>query len=236
MKTRNKALLTVLCAILLVVVSVMGTLAYLTDDDSVVNTFTVGKVELILDETDVKTDGTKDTNERVKENEYHLIPGHTYIKDPTVTVKADSEDCYVRMFVEVKNLNQLTEVLTAEEYYGAYGNGKVFLLQTLCVDEEGNLTWDADKWAFAGYTEATAEGGAVTGTYEFRYVETADDKVAKADTDTVLPALFTDITLPGAPFDNEEMVGLETVKINVYAQAIQADGFDTAAKAWAEWN
>lgn len=43
MKTRNKALLLTFGAVLLVAASVLGTLAYLTSTDKVVNTFTVGR-------------------------------------------------------------------------------------------------------------------------------------------------------------------------------------------------
>lgn len=102
MKTRNKALVLTLCAVLLVVATVMGTMAYLTSTDTVTNTFTVGKVALTLDEAKVNTDGTLVANaDRVKDNAYKLIPGHSYTKDPTVHVAADSEDSYI--FVKVEN-------------------------------------------------------------------------------------------------------------------------------------
>lgn len=102
MKARNKALILTLCAVLLVVATVMGTMAYLTSTDSVTNTFTVGKVAITLDEAKVNTDGTPAANaERVKQNTYKLIPGHSYTKDPTVHVAADSEDSYI--FVKVEN-------------------------------------------------------------------------------------------------------------------------------------
>lgn len=101
MKTKSKALLLALCAVLLVAASVLGTMAYLTADDSVTNTFTVGKVAITLDEQDVNPDGTKDTETRVDSNTYHLLPGHEYIKDPTIHVAADSEDCY--LFVTINN-------------------------------------------------------------------------------------------------------------------------------------
>lgn len=102
MKTRNKALVLTLCAVLLVVATVMGTMAYLTSTDSVTNTFTVGKVAITLDEAKVNTDGTPVADaDRVKANAYKLIPGHSYTKDPTVHVAADSEDSYI--FVKVEN-------------------------------------------------------------------------------------------------------------------------------------
>ena len=99
MKTRSKALLLALCAVVLVVATVFGTMAYLTSTDEVVNTFTVGNVAITLDETDV--DNSTSNTERDKANSYKLMPGHTYIKDPIVHVDATSEDCY--LFVKVDN-------------------------------------------------------------------------------------------------------------------------------------
>ena len=95
---KSKAILMVVCAMLLVAASVMGTLAYLTSQDSVTNTFSVGKVKITLDEAKVGEDGKKLTGAeaaRGQGNEYHLLPGHEYDKDPTVTVKGGSEDCYL---------------------------------------------------------------------------------------------------------------------------------------------
>ena len=50
MKTKSKALLLTLCAVLLVTASVLGTMAYLTSQDQVVNTFTVGSVAIKLED------------------------------------------------------------------------------------------------------------------------------------------------------------------------------------------
>lgn len=97
MGKKTKALLLALCAVALVVTTVFSTMAYLTSKDSVTNTFTVGKVAITLDETDV----TNNTSSRVKENAYHLLPGNTYTKDPTVHVAANSEDSWI--FVKVVN-------------------------------------------------------------------------------------------------------------------------------------
>ena len=92
----------VLCAVLLVTASVLGTMAYLTSRDEVVNTFTVGKVAITLDEAKVNADGTPVTDAaRVENNAYHLLPGHTYTKDPTVHVQANSENSFI--FVKVEN-------------------------------------------------------------------------------------------------------------------------------------
>lgn len=228
MKSKHKALLLSMCAVLLVAVSIFGTLAYLTDKDTVTNTFTVGSVGLKLDEADVKMDGSyeSDHGSRVQENQYHLLPGHTYYKDPTVTVAAGSEDAYVRMIVTVENIDQLKLALpnngTTAKYYGTDGT---FLLQMLCVDENGTCTWDKDVWKMQGYTES-ADGK--SGVYEFRYKEI----VAKSANATVLPDLFTHITVPGE-IDNTHLAYLKDVKIVVNAHAIQADGFENdEAGAW----
>ncbi|MFA6947520.1 MAG: SipW-dependent-type signal peptide-containing protein [Eubacteriales bacterium] len=75
------------------------TVAWLTANDKVTNTFTVGDIKITLDEAPVDTTGKKIAGDRVKTNDYKLIPGSAYDKDPTVTVKAQSEECYV--FVKI---------------------------------------------------------------------------------------------------------------------------------------
>ena len=99
MKKTKKVLILGLCAVLLVAASVLGTMAYLTDTTSVTNTFTVGNVAITLDELDV--DGSTQNAERDTANKYHLLPGKTYTKDPTIHVQANSEDCF--LFVKVEN-------------------------------------------------------------------------------------------------------------------------------------
>lgn len=99
---KTKAIVASLCAVLLVTVSVLGTMAYLTSHDAVTNTFTVGNVAITLDEAKVNPDGTVVTNaDRVKANMYHLIPGHEYTKDPVIHVDSDSEDCW--LFIKLEN-------------------------------------------------------------------------------------------------------------------------------------
>ncbi len=101
MKKTKKVLILGLCAVLLVAASVLGTMAYLTDTAEVRNTFTVGNVAITLDEANVNPDGTKKDESRVATNMYKLMPGHEYLKDPTVHVTAGSEDCF--LFVKVEN-------------------------------------------------------------------------------------------------------------------------------------
>lgn len=102
MKTKRKALLLSLCAVLLVVASVMGTMAYLTSTSATVtNTFTVGNVGITLDEAPVNTNGQVVDGNRRTENQYLLVPGQSYTKDPIVHVTANSENSWI--FVKVAN-------------------------------------------------------------------------------------------------------------------------------------
>ncbi len=93
-KKLTKTLIFAACAILLVVGTVMGTVAYLTSQVSVKNTFTYGNVTITMDEA--KSDGS---DERVTSNEYKLVPGATYTKNLQIHVAAGSEDCY--LFVKI---------------------------------------------------------------------------------------------------------------------------------------
>lgn len=126
MKKMYKAMLLVLCAALLVAGSVLGTLAYLKmQTGTVTNTFTVGKVEIALDEAKTDEYGVTLTgNEaaRVMGNEYKLIPNHTYAKDPTITVKTGSEDCWV--FAKLENgLDGAATIVIDSEKWTNLGNG-----------------------------------------------------------------------------------------------------------------
>ena len=241
MKANKKALALVLCALMLVAASVFGTLAYLTDTDAVTNTFTVGKVDIKLDETDVNIYGVKDGETRVAANKYHLIPGHEYTKDPMVTVLAGSEESYVRMMVEINFSKELDEIFdpNGEEL----PNGAE-LISIFKGYEESN-------WKYVGNIEDTTNN---TRTYEFRYVGTANAGVKPgtvkmtrtddpADTEAIeLDPLFDGFTVP-TWFNNadlEKLIKLDAdgkiidqFTINVTAHAIQADGFADADAAWA---
>ncbi len=110
MKKMVKAMALVLCAILLVVGSVMGTLAYLQAQTATIsNVMTVGKVEITLSESVVDIYG-KITSGEIKAtkdgvaggtNSYKLVPNGEYVKDPKVNVLSNSEACY--LFVKVEN-------------------------------------------------------------------------------------------------------------------------------------
>ncbi len=197
-------------AILLVVASVLGTMAYLTSTtDEVVNTFSVGNVAIKLDEAKANPDGSLVENaDRVKANSYKLIPGHEYNKDPMVTVLDGSEASYVRMKVTFTKAKELDEIFAP----GGANMQEIF---------EG---YDASIWKLYEVTKDTATN---TRTYEFRYFKT----VAAPSADVALEPLFKKINVPGT-ITNEQLAKIEGMKISVTADAIQADGFADADAAW----
>lgn len=213
MKTAKKAMLMTLCAIILVVATVFGTMAYLTSTDEVVNTFTVGNVAIKLDEAKVNTDGSLVTGAaRVKENSYKLLPGHTYNKDPMVTLLAGSETSYVKMTVTFSKANELDAIFAP----GGADLTRIF------------NGYDAANWIAKGSTkDATAN----TRTYEFWYKEAVGAPTA----DVALDALFDSITVPGT-ITKEQLATIEGMTITVNAYAIQADGFANADEAWAKFS
>ena len=210
---KKKILVACLCVALAVLTIAGTTLAYLTSQETVTNTFTVGKVEIKLDEAKANADGTLVPNaDRVKENSYKLIPGHTYNKDPMVTVLSGSESSYIKMTVTFTKAAELDAIFapTGADLTSIF-NG-----------------YDSTSWIYKGNTEDTT---ANTRTYEFWYKEA----VAAPTADVALDALFDQIKAPDS-LTNSDLNNLKDLKITVNAYAIQADGFATAEAAWAAFN
>ena len=81
----SRAFIALLALVLVIGCVAGGTVAWLVaKTDPVVNTFTYGKIDITLTET---------------ERTYNIVPGVALAKDPKVTVKAGSEDCW--LFVKV---------------------------------------------------------------------------------------------------------------------------------------
>ncbi len=217
MKTRTKALLLALCAVVLVVATVFGTIAYLTDQETVVNTFTSGSVSISMDESWVDTmgrpltaegevAGAGDTVKRVTgivtdgvTNTYHLLPGHTYTKDPIIYIDDKTNaDAYLYVKLEIGDNADLMALLQE------HGQD---------TDLWGLLTGsNKDSW-----TGTSVDNDDGSRTYLLTYKTTVNK-----DTDDI--ALFKSITVPEA-FTNEDLAKLDQFKITVTAYAVQVDGF-----------
>jgi len=220
MKTMKKALLFMLCAALVVSATVFGTLAYLTDTEAVTNTFTVGQIAISLDEADVNEAGQKlnaagevweegdEYAARVQANEYHLLPGCTYSKDPIVHVDPDSEDSYI--FIKVDN----NGIEAIEETAAGYTNvaAQIAANGWIWWKNEGNVhyfyqeyTKDQDKTDLAVFQQF---------------------KVGDFVTNEQLKAFYD----AAAANNNQDKAVIVT------AYAIQKTGFASPAEAWEAGN
>lgn len=203
-----KKTLTVLLALVLVIaMSVAGTMAYLTSTDSVTNTFTVGKVAITLDELDTDNDSNKSDNVQVgetvrdKANAYNLIPGHVYTKDPTVHVDPASEDSWV--FVKVENGIATYEAAASD-------------VDPVYVPITAQIA--ANRWI--------ALGEAYPGVYYQSYTKGQNDKDLE---------VFANFKISGTAntVAGWSSIAAGTNDIKVTAYAIQKDGFESdVALAW----
>lgn len=205
-KKLRKILTLVSCAVLLVCVTVVGTIAYLQDQtETVTNTFTVGNVGFEepteenklaggLDEAKVDENGELIPDaSRVLQNEYKLVPGHTYTKDPTVHIAANSEDSFV--FVKVTSGIDEIEAATDDDY------------NTIAeqIIEEG---WTA------------LEG--VEGVYYKKHTKA---------TDRMDYVVFNEFKIDN-DVNNSTLEGYVNKTITITAYIIQNDGFADAKAAW----
>lgn len=201
---KKKILVACLCVTLAVLTVAGTTLAYLTSQDKVTNTFTVGNVKITLDEKDTDNDSNVDDNVTVngvvrdKANAYHLMPGGSYVKDPTVHVDPVSEDSWI--FVKVENGISAFEAATAKDGY-----------KTI-----------ADQITANGWTELTG----VTGVYYKSYTKSTTGDDLAVFQEFQISDTANDVT-------GWSTIGASN-NIVVTAYAIQKEGFTTAAAAWAE--
>lgn len=230
----NKSLIMAICITGIMCVSMLGTLAYLTDTSSLTNVFTMGKVDITLTESPVDENGKimvddngnpivdEDGNPiRTNGNEYKLMPGAEYDKDPMMTIVKDSEEAYVRMIVKVYNADDVQTIIDDEK------NG----LTAGFLSMLGNL--NTEHWIPVSTTPAVEDN---IMSFEFRYNETVK---GDADKDKNLPPLFTKLNIPGALNADEINAlynGNPKFQIVVEGHAIQAIGFDTENAAWAAFD
>ena len=199
--TGGKLLALFVVLALLIGGAVGGTLAWLIDKtDSITNTFTAGDIKITLDEPSYKTNA---------DGKAKALPGDEIAKDPTVTVHAKSEACYVRMFMLVNWSEDADDWFKGADSVKWYDFSKDWTLTDSYIDE----TPDA----------------ALGHVLEFRY----KTEVPYSEDDTELSALFTRITVP-TDMKQEQYESLDASKITVIAQAVQSLGFDDADEAFAE--
>ena len=185
----SRTFIMLLAVTLLIGCAIGGTVAWLTaKTDAVVNTFTYGDINITLDETT----GT----------DYKIIPGKDITKDPKVTVKANSEDCW--LFVKVEAENWPTFVKEDETLKVAYAIDNNWT--------KGDGTSIPSDVYYRSVTASNADQpfGVLSGDKI-----TVSDELTKAEINNLNDAA-------------------KTPKLTFTAYAVQKDGFNTAAAAWAE--
>lgn len=238
MKKKTLALLLVL--VMIFGISVGGTIAYLTDKEAVTNTFTVGNVKIKLTETKIENGVV--TNDRIQGsatetvgNQYHLLPGLSYKKDPMVTIVEGSEESYIRMIVTVTDCKDVDAAITEANELRANADPKLPAIQL--TDMFGG--YNAEKWILKNETKTVIDGTEdYQRTYEFWYDKPiaghADNKNGIEDQDNNLEPLFTTLAVPGE-IDNDSLAAIAEMTIVVEAHAMQAAGFADAEAAWGAW-
>ena len=245
---KRKILTLALALCMVAILAVGGTIAYLTDDDSQVNTFTSGIVGINLNEAIVEegtdkngtTDCLVDSGERTEEKQnYDLHPNMTVWKDPTITVDDGSEEAYLGAIVTIKG--DLSSLIGVE-------NSPYIDITKLASGGENTLIYDG-AGSHAIVKNKTGKDMHVftntNGAYVIYQLAGDDGKSwtlyivindAKAENEQVV--LFDTLTIP-ADYDNDDMTKLDGMEIAVKAYAVQTDGFANAeaglVEAFNDW-
>lgn len=121
---KKKILALTLVFALALALGIGGTVAWLTaKTDSVVNTFTVGDINITLAET---------------ATDFKMVPGNDITKDPEVTVKAGSEACW--LFVKVEKSNNFDAFMTysmAADWTELPGNSGIYYREVAALTAAG---------------------------------------------------------------------------------------------------
>ena len=204
-KKLTKIVALVTCAILLVAGTIMGTVAYLTSQATVSNTFTYGKVEITMDDAvtnkygePVDAEGSRvevanapRTTVDTKIN-FKLIPGGTYTKNTKIHVESGSETCY--LFVKIDT---------------AFANiAQGFALAT-------------------GWTELDAQN--YPGVYYYAVEGDAIVDARDLQQDVLVLNTFTVKTTA----TKDSLAEFNNTTASITAYAVQTTGFSSVANAWA---
>jgi predicted ribosomally synthesized peptide with SipW-like signal peptide len=214
---------TIMAGSLVGVLAITGAFAYLTDNDSATNKFTVGDVEIDLVEP--KWDEYEDTNNNdIPDIAEDIWAGKIIDKDPKVLNTGDNES-YVYLEVTVPKQS----VITTDDQGNVLADGAA-VYQDLFTYEV-NAGWTLLETVESNADNANGTGlGTVTRLYAY------DTALAAENGET--GTLFDKVTFVNLK-DNHDQVSADPQDIEINAYAIQsnfgADGIDdqkTPAEAW----
>ena len=129
----KKRIVTIALVVALMATAIGGTLAYFTDTDSEKNTFTVGKVDIEVSETN-KINGVEVTGNAFE----NVMPG-TEITKTAVVTNNSSEDAYVRVVVRATNQEELYALLEK------YSETDVFVGWDFEFDKVGGMRYTSTR-------------------------------------------------------------------------------------------
>ena len=203
-KTNKTKLAVVLLAVVLLIGCTAGaTLAWLMDStEEVVNTFTTSDIDIELTETTGA--------------EYKMIPGATIEKDPVVTVKANSEACW--LFVKV----EASAGVVLENAEGKYAATDYVTYAIITGTDGWTLVPGETNVYYREVDAATAKNGET-------YKILVNDQVKVLDTVTKAMMNAFDANNDGVIDDNEKKA-LPTLTFTAYA--VQKEAATTAPAAW----
>ena len=165
----KKKLTMALALVLIIAMAVAGTYAYLTSQATVSNTFTIGKIQITLDEAKVDENGKPVAGAaRVVSNAYKLMPGHEYTKDPTIHVKAGSEACWLFVKVDdelaaIEDATTIANQITGNGWTALAGQTGVYYKEQAAVTADtdvavfSTLKIKGDVADITGYENATID-------------------------------------------------------------------------------
>lgn len=220
MKKFKKILLTTLSFALVAILSIAGTIAYLTHTDAQVNVFTTGNVEIDLWEDFGDNSGVEKllpaTGSAQNETIKNAVEKEVYVTN------TGSEDAYVRVHIAVPTVLDDKDNAGKNALHFNYKN-----------DNVGAGKWDWSKTTGADYTGNWNTYSATIDEIEYTvYVVTYEDKLTPGETTVdAIHQMYLD-----SKVTNEDIARYkETLgdKWNVYvvAEGGQAAGFDNAYDA-----
>ena len=147
---KRKLMTSALIIAMLAVLVAGASLAYFTDTDTATNTFTVGGVDITL------TEPAWDQNDA-----HTLMPGASFEKDPTITVAANSQDCYTFLEIDLNKYVSLINLMGVDAYKSNIGGlsgtypGFTAFCEKLISDNDLRVAV-VDRW-FAGINHSEWE-------------------------------------------------------------------------------
>lgn len=253
---KKKILALLLVVSMLAIALVSGTLAYFTDNGDTVNVFTIGTIKIDLTETIKVTDGKNNdlTDDKVVEtangsNFVNVLPGN-YMKKEVTLKNVEENSAYVRVIVVMNNYDKIIKAIdekyasdpsTIQDMYDTVFNGWGIEAGTMIISESdvpgvSNVDTTYKTSNSTKYNDIDFMGKIIADSYEYDYADIlGKNEICYAyylymeEGDTV--KLFDGLNCPGEAFGNEELKMFEDLKIEIYADAIQAEGFDTLEEA-----